>query len=154
MDESNAVKLRREIALTMASVPSASADEIARNVHARESRLVAAWARERLALLVREQMRKSRPPPGPSPYQMFLEGFETLSERLPLPGRGGVTLAAATIVDLRRSLKLTRLKVREKAQQTALLIREMGPYTKTRRGLTVERYCELRAAGVPSHVPK
>lgn len=149
MDESNAVKLRRIITLAIQRDPGSPASEVARTVNAREAALVAAWGLDQLTLFVRREINaKGKVTRPPGPYQMFLEGFDDLLERLPLPGRGRVALAAATIVDLRNSLKLTRLKTREQNQRTATLIKEMAPYAKTRRGLTVEGYLELRAAGV------
>lgn len=138
MDASNTAKLRQAIALAMGKNPQAREAEIASLVERRESSLLRAWARERLTLLVRAHM----------------QGLSDPGEQLPLPGGGRITLAMATIVDLRRSLKMTRHKAREKAQRTASLIEEMWPYAKTRRGLTVERYCELRAAGVKPHTSK
>ncbi len=154
MDTSNTGKLRQAILLAIENDPAATEAKVAHLIQTREASLLLAWARERLAVLIRQQMRRKQPKPEPGPYQMFLEGFGSLTERLPLPGRGRVTLAMATIVDLRRSLKMTRLKAREKARRTASLIEEMEPYAKTRRGLTVERYCELRAAGVKPRISK
>lgn len=148
MTESNTNKLRQIIAVTRQANPQSEAPEIATSVLKSHPTLVAEWARERLVVLVREWTRKQQPLPDAGPYQMFLEGFESLAERLPLPGRGGLPLARATIVDLRRSLKVTRERAYKKSQRTASLIKEMAPYAKTRRGLTVERYCELRASGV------
>lgn len=113
------------------------------------------WARERLLLLIREEGRKNQAEAEPGPYQMFLEGFESLSERVPiLAGRQGIPLATATLMDLRKSLKFTRFRQREKNERIATLIREMEPYARTRRGLTVERYCELRAAGVTARAAR
>jgi hypothetical protein len=51
-------------------------------------------------------------------------------------------------------LKLSRNRRLADAHRTANLIKEMEPYAKTRRDLTVERYCELRAAGVSAHAAK
>jgi hypothetical protein len=147
MTESNTNKLRQIIAVAARRKPRADEAEIVNFIFETESELVIEWARERLALLVRRETRTEEPLPDPGPYQMFLEGFASLEERLPLPGRGK-PLAQATIVDLRRSLKMTRHKALEKSQRTAALIKEMAPYAKTRRDLTVERYCQLRASGV------
>jgi hypothetical protein len=144
MNESNTAKLRHVIALTVRRKPRAKEADIVNSILETESELLMEWARERLALLVRQETRTKEPLPDAGPYQMFLEGFGSLIERLPLPGRG-IALATATIVDLRRSLKMTRRKGLEKAQPIASLIKEMRPYAQTRRDLTVERYCELRA---------
>lgn len=147
MTESNTTKLRQIIAVTARRNAQVGEAEIVNMLFENEAELVMEWARERLTLFVRQQTRSKEPLPEAGPYQMFLVGFESLAERLPLPGRGK-PLAMATIVDLRRSLKITRHKAWEKVKPTIALIKDMAPYAKTRRGLTVERYCELRAAGV------
>ena len=149
MHESNAVKLKRIIAMEMESDPALTGSDITRTIKARESALVMDWAFDQLAVFVSRQIcgkRKLSRPPGP--YQMFLGGFNNLAERLPLPRKGRVSLAEATIVDLRNSLKMTRFKRREDDRRTEKLIKEMWPYAKTRRGLTVEGYLKLRAAGI------
>jgi hypothetical protein len=139
--------------LALEKEPRKPESEIVNAIVKTQSKLVMKWTCERLAMLVRQHARGEEPLPPPGPFQMFLQGFDSLAERLPLPGRGK-PLAQATIVDLRRSLKMTRVKRLAKTeritQRTAALIKEMAPYAKTRRTLTVERYCELRAAGVPA----
>lgn len=153
MTASTTAKVRQSIAFQARHHADATAADLVNFLLESEVKLIEEWTRERLLLLVRQQTRPKSPLPDAGPYQMFLEGFVSLAERLPLPGRGKA-LSKATIVDLRTSLKLTRQKRLEQAQRTASLIREMAPYAKTRRGLTVERYCELRAAGVPANIPK
>ncbi len=158
MNESNTNKLRQIIALKVKRHPEAGEADIFKFVSEllkSEAKLISEWTREYIAVALRREMRarKKEPLPGAGPYQIFLEGFESLAERVPLPGRGKA-LSRATIVDLRLSLKTARTKGHEQTQRLTALIREMEPYAKTRRDLTVERYCELRAAGVPARVPK
>jgi len=148
-------KLRSLIDLEVERKPHASEAEVVTSIIENSIDIIAEFVRERVAHLVHERFAK---PPGvrpePGPYQMFFAGFGSLAERISLPGRGGKTLANATIADLRNSLKVTRDRANGKAQALQALIREMAPYEKTRRGLTVERYCELRAAGVEARAVK
>ncbi len=142
-------KLKNAIDLEVKRNPRASEPEVVTFILGNRVDVIAEFVRDRVAYFVHARFVKARDvTPDPGPYQMFFEGFASLSERISLPGRGGKALAKATIADLRSSLKVTRDRAYEKAKAMEALIREMAPFEKTRRGLTVERYCELRAAGV------
>jgi hypothetical protein len=84
-----------------------------------------------------------------NPYQMFLPGFTSLDERLPLK-TGKIQLAQATVTALEETLVVMRDKVAKHPGITRVeaLIEGMRPYISDYPRLTVERYCELRAASV------
>jgi len=86
-------------------------------------------------------------------YQMFLPGFSSLDEKLPVKS-GKVPLAKATVTTLEESLAIIRKKVSKHPDITRIeaLLEGMRPFAKENPGLVVERYCELRAAGVEAGV--
>lgn len=151
MEGSNANKIKRLIGLLLEGEGSEKTDsEISRKIHAGESDLFTAWALERLTEVVRTARRVRR---QMSPYQALLFGFSGLNERLPVRG-GRAVLSKMTLMDLRASLKQDRDKVTPGAQRKISLIEAMTPYAAVQRGLTVGRYCELVAAGVPPKLAK
>jgi hypothetical protein len=97
MEATNTSKLKHAIALTVRRKPHATDDGIANLIMESESELIHSWVRERLMQLIRHQTRVKEPLPEAGPYQMFLDGFTSLAEMLPLPGRGK-RLSTATIV--------------------------------------------------------
>jgi hypothetical protein len=151
MEGSNTSKIKRLIGLALeANGESRSDAEISRVVQAEEPELFTAWALERLAETVRTARHFRR---QTSPYQALLFGFTRLSERVPFRG-GRVILSKMTLMDLRSSLKLDRDKASAKAQRKINLIAAMAPYATVQRGITVGRYCELVAAGIPPKLAK
>lgn len=151
MEGSNTKNIRRLIGLFLEGEGNEKTDaEISRKIHAGESDLFTAWALERLAEVVRTARRAQR---QASPYQALLFGFSGLNERVPFRG-GRAVLSEMTLMDLRASLKLDRDKVTPKAQRKISLIEAMTPYAAVQRGLTVGRYCELVAAGIPPKLAK
>ena len=144
MDQ-NSRKIRALIRAAAELDPAASGQQIAQIIAQREPGLLQAWVADKIAAILREEHRNARPA---GPYQEFFEGFRDLTERVPLKAGGGVPLAKATLTDLRYSLRITRGRAESKVQPTLRLIEGMAPYTKVQRGLNVERYCELKAAGV------
>lgn len=96
-----------------------------------------------------EEHMAERPRREENSYQMFLPGFASLAEKLPLK-TGKIALAKATVTSLEETLIVIRKKVATRPDITRIetLIAEMRPYMEDNPGLTVERYCELRAAGV------
>lgn len=151
MGESNVVKLQGVIRGALIAGEK-SGETVTTDVLLKaEPTLIAAWAAEKLARLIR-QTRLAMSTTQDNPYQMFFEGFRSFDERLPMKLRRGgakmTSLGSATITELRGNLRAQRDKASAKAQRTVKLIEEMAPYSKHARGLTVQRYCELRAAGV------
>jgi len=148
MDGSNTLKMQRALRVAMDSAPAASAEEIAIEVRTRHAALFADWATEKLTVSARSELRARKlASRQPDPYQMFFEGFKSLTERLPQKGHT-IPLAKATVTDLRRTLSVLHGQADAIKQPTLALIEEMSPYSKVEHGLTVARYCELRAAGV------
>jgi hypothetical protein len=147
LEQSADAKLKAAVRAAIEEHPGPSNTAIAESVVAQNPDLVSAWVLERITWLVRTARRTQ------NPYQMFLPGFKTIEQRLPVED-GFVRLRLATITTLRHSLKALRATRSDKPSPNEVrlrkLIAEMEPYAKTQRGLTVERYCELRASGVES----
>ncbi len=104
--------------------------------------------------IMRHEERMLERPRHENVYQMFLLGFASLEERIPLK-TGKIALAKATLTALEETLTVIRKKVAKHPEITRVeaLIEGMRPYIAEHPGLTVGRYCELRAAGVPAGVP-
>lgn len=153
MKESNSVKLQRLIRDVLIAGEKGGETVGADAVLLREPELIAAWTKERIGDMMRRARLAMQAEDGAdAPYQMFFEGFRDLTERLPIKlkrsGQKSTDLASATITHLRGNLRMQRDKASAKAQRTIRLIKGMEPYSRQVRGLTVQRYCELRAADV------
>jgi hypothetical protein len=149
MDGSNTSKLIELINCEIEQSENPDAELTVKKILISAKPLFLEWARERLVLLTQARIKVvRRQNAGPHPYQMFLEGFRGLSVSLSLKSGGRVPLAKATITTLRKELKSQKPVFGAKAQRLMDLIDEMKPYADVQRGLTVQRYCELRAAGV------
>jgi hypothetical protein len=152
MDESNSRQMQTLIAAALDADPNSPASVIADEIASGSKTIFRAWALERLALAIGTEIRaRERRAKPTGPYQMFLEGFSNMAEPLRFKGGGKVPLASATIMDLRKNLKTMMDRASLKARCVVNLIEEMRPYAKVRRGITVERYCELRAAGITAN---
>lgn len=149
MDGSNTVKLLRLADLAIEESADETAESISKKLFSSAKPLILDWAREQLLLVVRARLKlRNRRNAAPAPYQPFLEGFRDLSVSLSLNAGARLPLARATITMLRKELKAQKPKLGAKAVRLMSLIDSMQPYAQVKRGLTVERYCELRAAGV------
>lgn len=115
----------------------------------REDELARQFLIEETERIMRHEERIADRPRPENVYQMFLPGFASLEEKLPLKS-GRIALAQATLTALEESLAVIRKKVAKRPDITRIetLIGEMRPHVDTHPGLTVERYCELRAAGI------
>jgi hypothetical protein len=142
----------RAIRVFLATGPTGSAPALAMMFQAKEPAICAKWLAGKLAAMISREMKAARPAKS-HPYQMFLFGFKALSARVPLQG-GLKLLGKATIRELRESLSMMTAKARNAARANprtealAQLIDEMSPFARSHHGLTVERFCELKAAGV------
>lgn len=153
MAESNTLKLQRVIRDALSADESGHGLVTPASLLRDHAALIAEWTSEKLARLIREsKLAAKAEDPEDAPYQMFFEGFRDLTERLPIKlkrsGQKSTDLASATITHLRGNLRMQRDKASAKAQRTIRLIKDMEPYSSQVRGLTVQRYCELRAADV------
>jgi hypothetical protein len=118
-----------------------------------EPDLIRDWDVERLEVMLRGEVSGMLKPPKPQPFQMFLPGFRgDLGERIPVE-EGRVHLGEATLTQLKENLKTLKREAVEKVRldpkitEREKLIAEMTPYSRAHPGLTVEEYCNLRAAG-------
>lgn len=116
----------------------------------REDKLARLFLIEETERIMRHEERVAeRPAPRENVYQMFLPGFAGLDEKLPLK-KGKIELAKATVTSLEETLAVIRKKFAKRPDITRIetLIGEMRPYIDDNPGLTVERFCELKAAGI------
>jgi hypothetical protein len=147
----NAIRNRIASFSTDRAIPGVFA--IARDVISHEEPLIAQWTLEKVARAVQRQLEAVMAPRS-NPYMDFLPGL-VLSDPLPLR-KGFIALGEATIQKLRESVLALKMAHKERAERRLAaevgrlkrLIIEMAPYARMNHGLTVERYCELRAAGV------
>ncbi len=154
MTGSNSTKILAAIRTAIDRKPETPTREIVEHLEGDEPELFTEWAKD----LAREKahsliVAQFRPKQSDDPYQMFFPGFQRLSTRLPLK-QGFVELRHATITRLRESLLViqSRAQKRKQPRRDALqtLISEMEPYSRALTGLRFERFCEMRAAGVPA----
>lgn len=119
-----------------------------------EAELARLFLIEETERIMRHEERMAERPRVDNVYQMFLPGFASLEDRLPTR-HGKIPLAKATLTSLEESLAVIRKRVATRPEITRIeaLIEGMRPYVGAHPGLTVERYCELRAASVPPKPP-
>lgn len=149
MEGSKIKQLQRLIGEALELSDERQVRKVAEKIYVSDEKLVTEWALDRLALMVQTALRgeQKRTAP-PSPYQMFLTGFAGLEARIQIKNRGRMRIGDATIMDLRKNLKSMRNRDGQRAMPTRSLISGMQWYSRVLRSLTVERYCELKAAGV------
>ncbi len=140
-------EIERAIRGFLATKPKGSAGVIATEFIAQNAVLIEKWAAQKVTRMIEREMRSARPPKS-HPFQLFLSGFAP-SIRVPLKGHV-ISLGKATVSKLRESVRLMQAEAlaNPKIEAFARLADEMSPYAKTHRGVTVEEWCELRAAGV------
>jgi hypothetical protein len=129
------------------------------------------WTEEYCGMLNRHIAKRLARPKEEKSFQMFLTGFRgDLMEPIELR-EGTIPIADATIRELRQNIKVfiknfkAEAQAKSKTQIEAMmassdaelerivrerqrLIDEMAPYAHIYHGITVAKYCELRAAGI------
>jgi len=154
MQESIELRLRKVIEKQLAANEARSDADIAIAVGEADAELLLDWAMERLAGLIGKLRQKL-----PDPDQLRLFPME-LSARLPVED-GFIVTAEATMGKLKeaeRAMEKRRLAAAKNPRPSSThgrlrrLIEGMLPYSMANRRLTVERYYELRAQGVPPPV--
>lgn len=148
--------------------PKAAPEALVDQVMKHELALVHAWMTPKLLAYVRVIM---RPAKEPDSRQQWLPGFEhvpraqqlSLDRKLPLK-KGTKQLGEMTVTELKQAIEALQKLGASKAEkrlgpQLAWLqdlVNQMSPYSQRfyapGKPVTVERYCDLKAAGTP--VPK
>jgi hypothetical protein len=115
--------------------------------------LVIEWLTPSLDHFIRRAL---KPVPEAHPYLPFMEGYVSLDRRLSLGEKRTIELKKATVYTLRKRLAVVREKADEGKEATTLrrLIEGMEGLAYEHPRLTVERYCELRAAGIEAPATK
>lgn len=123
-----------------------------------ENELVEEWTLAQITLKFRREIALSKPPSA-EPYQMLLFGFPGgLEEWMPVKA-GRIRLGEATIKQLRENVSAIRKRAKTRLypvieeRKRKRLIEDMALYARTRHGLTIAKYCELKAAGVRPDKP-
>lgn len=140
----NTQEVRKAIRELAANYPSGSHEDLVALLRTNEPELIDRWLAEKLAHLVRDELRTV-----PNGNQLFLPGFKDIYRKLPV-GKQLVALGSMNITMLRTTAKQFRMHdqrsyISPKVARINELIKQMQPYAKKVKGLTVETFYKIRA---------
>jgi hypothetical protein len=151
-----ASRLLKRFIAEMIEAGEVSPNAIAFSACERVPEIVKQWNFQNLVRTAKRQV--STLPAQPAPFQGFLPGFRSIDERLTLR-KGTVRLSEASVRQLHENLKVLkatgrdavaarRERIKAKIDERTKVVKDMALYRKPGEKLTVQMYCELKAAGV------